>query len=92
MFWEVWGRFLDVKNLEKTYKITLLIPIPIFAVLIFFHCNQYYFAVDSPLQDYQYQNPPGGPPEPPPPKTLPKIVKKLRKNHSQNYVDFLMVF
>ena len=35
MFWEVWGRFLDVKNLEKTYKITLLIPISIFAVLIF---------------------------------------------------------
>ena len=35
MFWEVLGRVLDVKNLEKTYKITLLIPTPIFAVLIF---------------------------------------------------------
>ena len=35
IFWEVWGRVLDVKNLEKTCKITLLIPIPIFAVLNF---------------------------------------------------------
>ena len=45
MFWEVWGevwgRFLDIKNLQNIYKkyilitllITLLIPIPIFAVL-----------------------------------------------------------
>ena len=35
MFWEVFGRKKPRKNLEKTYKITLLIPIPIFAVLNF---------------------------------------------------------
>ena len=43
MFWEVWGRFLDVKNVEKTYKITLLISISIFAVL-----NFYFFIVPIP--------------------------------------------
>ena len=40
---EVFGRKKPRKNVEKTYKITLLIPTPIFAVLnfYFFHGNSH---------------------------------------------------
>ena len=44
-FGQVFGRKKLIKHLkQKTYKITLLIPIPMFAVLIF-----YFFTVPPPM-------------------------------------------